>query len=68
MLNILVAGLQTLPAAALAGADAAHGLHLARIKRRIDERLADPALSVSSLAAQLGMSASHIHRVFRASR
>jgi AraC-like DNA-binding protein len=39
--------------------------HLARVKRLIDEQLADPSLSVGTLAAGLGVSVSHIHRVFR---
>ncbi|NDZ11438.1 AraC family transcriptional regulator [Variovorax sp. WS11] len=64
VLNILVAGLQTLPAARSPGLSQLAAFHLARIKRRIDEQLADPALSVSSLAAQLGLSASQVHRVF----
>jgi len=64
VLNILVAGLQTLPAARSPGLSQLAAFHLARIKRCIDEQLADPALSVSSLAAQLGLSASQIHRVF----
>lgn len=64
VLNILVAGLQTLPAARSPGLSQLAAFHLARIKRRIDEQLGDPALSVSSLAAQLGLSASQVHRVF----
>jgi AraC-like DNA-binding protein len=64
VLSILVAGLQTLPAARSPGLSQLAAFHLARIKRHIDEQLADPALSVSSLAAQLGLSASQIHRVF----
>jgi len=64
VLSILVAGLQTLPAARSPGLSQLAAFHLARIKRRIDEQLADPALSVSSLAAQLGLSVSQIHRVF----
>jgi len=64
VLSILVAGLQTLPAARSPGLSQLAAFHLARIKRRIDEQLADPALSVSGLAAQLGLSASQVHRVF----
>lgn len=65
VLSILVAGLQTLPAARSPGLSHLAAYHLARIKRCIDEQLADPALSVSSLAAELGLSVSQIHRVFR---
>lgn len=63
--SILVAGLQTLPAARAPGLSNLTAYHLARVKRRIDEQLADPSLSVGSLAAELGVSASHIHRIFK---
>ena len=63
--SILVAGLQTLPAARTRGVSHLTAFHLARIKHCIDRQLADPSLSVSSLAAQLGVSVSHIHRVFK---
>ena len=65
VLNILVAGLQTLPAAQSPSLSNLTAFHLARIKRCIDARLDDPALSVAMLAAELGMSASQIHRVFK---
>ena len=63
--SILVAGLQTLPAARSPGLSSLTAYHLARVKRRIDAQLADPSLSVGSLAAELGVSASHIHRIFK---
>lgn len=63
--NILVAGLQTLPAAHAPALSNLTAYHLGRVKQRIDEQLADPTLSVRTLAAQLGMSVSHIHRVFK---
>jgi len=65
VLNVLVAGLQTLPAARAPGLSKLTAFHLARIRRRIDERLADAELSVGSLAAELGLSVSQIHRVFK---
>ncbi len=65
VLNILVAGLQTLPAARSPALSNLTAFHLARIKRRIDEQLDDPALSVGTLAAALGLSVSQIHRVFK---
>src|SRR5207344_2254884 len=65
VLNILVAGLQTLPAARSPGLSNLTAYHLARVKRRIDEQLDDASLSVNSLAAELGVSAGHIHRLFR---
>ena len=67
VLSILVAGLQTLPAAHAPGLSQLAAFHVGRIKRCIEEQLADPALSVSSLAAQLGLSVSQLHRVFRSS-
>jgi len=65
VLNILVAGLQTLPAAQSPSLSNLTAFHLVRIKRCIDARLDDPSLSVGVLAAELGMSASQIHRVFK---
>ncbi|HEY2256624.1 MAG TPA: AraC family ligand binding domain-containing protein, partial [Variovorax sp.] len=63
--SILVAGLQTLPAARSPGVSHLTAYHLARVKRRIDEQLGDPSLSVGSLAAELGVSESQIHRLFK---
>jgi AraC-like DNA-binding protein len=65
VLSILVAGLQTLPAARSPALSNLTAFHLARIKRRVDARLDDPALSVGTLARELGMSVSQIHRVFK---
>lgn len=65
VLSILAAGLQTLPAARSPGLSQLTSYHLARIKRCIDERLSESELSVGSLAAQLGLSTSQIHRVFK---
>ena len=53
------------PAARSPGLSNLTAFHLARIKRRIDEQLDDPALSVGALAAGLGLSVSQIHRVFK---
>lgn len=39
--------------------------HLHRIKHAIDQRLHDPALNVGILARDLGISATHLHRVFK---
>jgi len=65
VLSILVAGLQTLPAARSPALSNLTAFHLARIKRQVDARLDDPALSVGTLAAEVGMSVSQIHRVFK---
>jgi AraC-like DNA-binding protein len=65
VLNILVAGLQTLPESKNRGVSSLTSYHLIRIKREIDSRLRDPALSVGEMARDLGISAGHIHRLFR---
>lgn len=65
VLSILVAGLQTLPAARSPALSNLTAFHLARIKRRVEARLDDPSLSVGTLAAELGMSVSQVHRVFK---
>ena len=65
VVNILVAGLQSLPACSGAEPSSLTAYHVARFKRLVDERLRDPALSVAAIAAELGMSAGHLHRLFR---
>jgi AraC-like DNA-binding protein len=39
--------------------------HLERIHAEVEARIHDPSLTVRDLAASLGMSAAHIHRLFR---
>lgn len=63
--SILVAGLQTLPALRAPGLSNLTAYHLARVKRRIDEQLGEPLLSVGRLAMELGLSESQIHRLFK---
>ncbi|MBS0454147.1 MAG: helix-turn-helix domain-containing protein [Proteobacteria bacterium] len=63
--SILVAGLQTLPALRAPSLSNLTAYHLARVKRRIDEQLDEPLLSVGSLALELGLSESQIHRLFK---
>jgi AraC-like DNA-binding protein len=65
VLNILVAGLQTLPVANRPALTNLAAYHLARIKGLIDEQLSDPLLSVSGIAAQLGISVGHVFRLFK---
>lgn len=65
MRSILVAGLHTLPAARAVEQGRLAAYHLARIKQHIDARLSDPTLSVDTLALHLGLSPSHIHRLFK---
>lgn len=65
VLNILVAGLQTLPASNCPGLSSLATYHLARTKRLIDARLRDPSLSMGDVARELGLSVGHIHRLFK---
>jgi AraC-like DNA-binding protein len=65
VVHILVAGLQSLPACSGAEPSALAAYHLMRIRQHIDERLHDPTLSVASVAAALGMSVGHLHRLFK---
>jgi AraC-like DNA-binding protein len=65
VLNILAAGLQTLPHAKQPLPANLASYHVARIKALIDARLAESDLCVGSIAAQLGLSAGHVHRLFK---
>lgn len=65
VVNVLVAGLQSLPACTKSELSSMGAYHVARIRQCIDDRLHDPALSIESVAAELGMSAGHLHRLFR---
>jgi AraC-like DNA-binding protein len=65
VLNILVAGLQTLPARNEPGLSNLACYHLSRIKQFIELRLRDPALSMRVVAGELNLSVGHIHRLFR---
>ena len=65
VVSILVAGLQSLPACNGVDPSSMTAYHVARFKRLVDERLRDPALSVASIAAELGISVGHLHRLFK---
>ncbi len=65
VLNILVAGLQTLPASKRRGVSSLTSYHLTRVKGEIDSRLRNPTLLVCDVARDLGISVGHIHRLFR---
>jgi AraC-like DNA-binding protein len=54
-----------LPASKRRGVSTLTNYHLARIKGEIDARLRNPALTVSDVARDLGISVGHIHRLFR---
>jgi len=65
VLHVLAASLQALPACTKAEPSVMRAYHMARILRRIDERVHEPTLTIASIAAELGMSAGHLHRLFR---
>jgi AraC-like DNA-binding protein len=65
VVNVLVAGLQSLPACGKSEMSSMGAYHLSRIRQSIEERLHDPALTIESIAASLGMSVGHLHRLFK---
>lgn len=65
VISVLAAGLQSLPACSRAEPSTMGAYQVARIKRHIDGRLRDPALTIESVAADLGMSSGHLHRLFK---
>ena len=64
VVNVLVAGLQSLPACGRTELSSIAAHHVARIRGRIDECLRDPALTIEGVATELGMSVGHLHRLF----
>lgn len=65
VISVLVAGLQSLPACGKAEPSTMNAYHLARIKQVIERRLRDPSLGLEQVAAELGMSVGHLHRLFK---
>lgn len=63
--NILVAGLRTLPSAQRLTPPNLAQYHIARIKAFVDAHMTDPGLSIGSIAGALNICASHVHRLFR---
>lgn len=66
LVSVLVGGLQSLSSNQPSDPSALHAYHLARIKRCIDELKHDPALRIERVAAEMGLSSSHLHRLFAA--
>lgn len=64
LLSLVAAGLGTLRGPQRVEANALRAYHLERIRRHIDEHLHEPDLTIESVAHQLGMSVSHLHRLF----
>jgi AraC-like DNA-binding protein len=65
VVNVLVAGLQSLPACKKAELSSMSAYHVARIRQCIDHHIHDPHLTMAWVAAQLGMSTGHLHRLFK---
>jgi AraC-like DNA-binding protein len=65
VLNILVAGLKTLPAAQHAEVSNLTALHRDQIRAFMLQHLRDPRLSVGMIAAALRLSPSTVHRAFQ---
>ena len=65
VVNVLVAGLQSLPACRKAELSNLNAYHVARIRQYMDEHVRDPSLTIEMIAAHLGMSCGHLHRVFK---
>lgn len=66
VIQILIAGLTTLPAAKQRPLPQLRLYHLERIKACVRKRLRDPQLTVASVAADLKMSSSSLHRTWSA--
>lgn len=62
--NILVAGLSGLPAARPVPVSQLAALHREQIKACVRARLSEPALTIASIAAQLRLSPSTLHRAW----
>jgi len=65
VINLLAAGLSSLPACQRVEPTAMYAYHVERIRRRIEDRLRDPTLTIESIAADLHMSVGHLHRLFK---
>lgn len=64
VINVLAGGLQSLPLSQQADPSTLSAYHIARIKQCIDLRKQNSALRIEMIAAELGMSVSHLHRLF----
>lgn len=65
VINLLAAGLQSLPACHQTELSSLSAYHLERAQLFIKDHLHDPALTVQAVANALQMSGSHLHRLFR---
>jgi AraC-like DNA-binding protein len=64
LLSLVAAGLGTLRGAPRVESTALKAYHLERIRTYIDQHLHEPSLTVEAIALKLGMSVSHLHRLF----
>lgn len=65
LVHIVVAGLATLPEVPAARLPKLTGFHLERARQYVHGHLGDPQLSPARIAAAIGVSPSHLHRLFR---
>ncbi len=63
--SIIAAGLRSLPGANIRKPSNLTAYHLARIKAHVQKHLRDPALSIGSIVAAVGLSPDHVCRLFR---
>ena len=64
VINVLAGGLQSLPLSHPTDPSALSAYHVARIKQCINLRKQNPNLRIEMIAAELGISVSHLHRLF----
>ncbi|GJI86859.1 AraC-like ligand-binding domain-containing protein [Duganella hordei] len=65
VLNIIVAGLRTLPAARASGPSDLTRFHIDRARQHAMAQLHDPALNAAAIAHAVGLSTAHLHRLFQ---
>ena len=64
LLNTIAAGLQTIRSTAVPEPSALKAYHLERVRRCIEENLADPNLTIEGVAHRVGLSTAHLHRLY----
>ena len=64
--SIIAAGLRSVPGANVRKYSSLAAYHLERIKAHVRTHLRNPALSLASIAAAVGLSPDHVSRLFRA--
>jgi AraC-like DNA-binding protein len=65
IINIIAAGLRSLPGANARKASNLHAYHVARVKAFVLQQLRNPELSVATVAQAMKLSSDHLSRLFR---